>query len=404
MISRARISAALERAFRVHPAVALVGPRQAGKTTMARTLAAGGRAEIFDLEHPVDIRRLAAPLQVLAGLSGLVVIDEIQRRPDLFELLRVLIDRPRRKARFLVLGSASPQLIAGISESLAGRIGFVELEGFLLDEVGAGKRDRLWLRGGLPRAFLSSSDAASLDWREHYIRAVLERDIPQLGIGVPAEALRRFWTMVAHYHGQVWNAAEFARAIGASENTARRYLDILAGAFVVRVLHPWHENLKKRQVKAPKVYVRDTGLLHALLGVATRRELLGHPKVGASWEGLAVSHVAAAFRTRETYFWATHAGAELDLLVPVRAKRYGFECKFQDAPGMTRSMHAALSDLALDHLWVVYPGPSRYEIHRKVTAVPLSEVMGLATSLAQGRTPRARPVGSTRAARGGLWP
>jgi hypothetical protein len=381
VIPRARTLANLARAFRVHPAVALVGPRQSGKTTLARTLAAGRRSEIFDLEHPVDVRRLAAPLQALAGLSGLVVIDEIQRRPDLFELLRVLIDRPRPKARFLVLGSASPHLMARVSESLTGRIGFVELEGFLVDEVGAAKRDRVWLRGGLPRAFLASGDGASLDWRQDYIRTVLERDIPQLGIGVPAEALRRFWTMVAHYHGQVWNAAEFARAIGASENTARRYLDILAGAFVVRVLHPWHENLKKRQVKAPKLYVRDTGLLHALLGIASRRELLGHPKVGSSWEGLAISHVAAAFRTRETYFWATHAGAELDLFVPIRGKRYGFECKFQDAPGMTRSMHAALSDLSLDHLWVVYPGPSRYEIDRNVTAIPLSEVMALVTSL-----------------------
>ena len=283
-----------------------------------------------------------------------------------------------------MLGSASPHLVSGVSESLAGRIGFIELEGFLVDEVGPAKRDRLWLRGGLPRAFLAASEAASLAWREDYIRTLLERDIPQLGIGVPAEALRRFWTMVAHYHGRVWNAAEFARAIGASENTARRYLDILAGAFVVRVLRPWHQNLKKRQVKAPKVYVRDTGLLHALLGIATRRELLGHPKVGASWEGLAIGHVAAAFRTRETYFWATHAGAELDLFVPLRGRRYGFECKFQDAPGMTRSMHVALSDLSLDHLWVVYPGPSRYEIDRKVTAIPLTDVMTLAASLARG--------------------
>jgi hypothetical protein len=297
----------------------------------------------------------------------------------------VLIDRPRRTARFLVLGSASPGLVAGVSESLAGRVGFVDLEGFLIDEVGAAKRDRLWLRGGLPRAFLALSDAASFAWREDYIRAVVERDIPQLGIGVPAEALRRFWTMVAHYHGQVWNAAEFARAIGSSENTARRYLDILAGAFAVRVLRPWHENLKKRQVKAPKIYVRDSGLLHALLGIATRRELLGHPKVGASWEGLAVNHVAAAFGTREAYFWATHAGAELDLFVPFRGKRYGFECKFQDAPGMTRSMHAALSDLSLDHLWVIYPGHAEYPIDTNVTAVPLSTIVPLAADLVRGR-------------------
>lgn len=385
MIERARTTALIARAFRVHPAVALVGPRQSGKTTMARALAAGRRSEVFDLENPRDIRRLAAPLEALERLEGLVVIDEIQRRPDLFELLRVLIDRPRRKARFLVLGSASPDLMKGTSESLAGRIGFVDLEGFLLDEAGPERRDRLWLRGGLPRAFLASSDGASVAWRQDFIRTFLERDIPQLGIGVPAEALRRFWTMVAHYHGQVWNAAEFARSIGASENTARRYLDILAGSFVVRVLPPWHENLKKRQVKAPKIYVRDAGLLHALLGIASRRDLLGHPKAGASWEGFAVSHLVAAFRTREAYFWATHAGAELDLLIPFRGRRYGFECKFQDAPGMTRSMHAALSDLSLEHLWVIYPGPTRYEIHDRVTALPVADVMALPETLGSSR-------------------
>jgi uncharacterized protein len=381
MIPRDRPLASIGRAFRVHPAVALVGPRQSGKTTLARSFAAGHAAEIFDLEHPVDLRRLEAPLQVLESLSGLIVIDEIQRRPELFELLRVLIDRPRRRARFLVLGSASPALMAGVSESLAGRVGFVELGGLSLDEVGPAKRDRLWVRGGFPRAFLASSEDASLAWREAFVQTFLERDIPQLGIRVPAEALRRFWTMTAHYHGQIWNGAEFARSIGASENTARRYLDILSGAFVVMVLPPWHENLKKRQVKAPKVYVRDTGLLHALLGIVSKRELDGHPKVGASWEGLVVGHLASVFPTRSIYFWATHGGAELDLFLPWRGRRYGFECKYQDAPAMTRSMHAALSDLSLDHLWVVYPGPTEYKIHKKVTALPLSAVMGLAASL-----------------------
>jgi len=385
IIPRARVLGDIAAAFRIHPAVALVRPRQSGKTTLARALAAGRRSEIFDLEHPVDVRRLAAPLEALERVSGLVVIDEIQRRPDLFELLRVLIDRPRAKARFLVLGSASPALMKGVSESLAGRIGFVDLEGFLLDEVGSEQRDRLWLRGGLPRAFLASGEAASLAWREDFVRTFLERDIPQLGITVPAEALRRFWTMVAHYHGQVWNAADFARSIGAAENSARRYLDILAGSYAVRVLPPWHENLKKRQVKAPKVYVRDSGLLHALLGLSSRRDLLGHPKAGASWEGFAISHVVAAFRAREAYFWATHAGAELDLFLPWRGRRYGFECKFQDAPGMTRSMHAALSDLSLDHLWVVHPGSAQYEIHEKVTTMPVTAVMLLAASLARGR-------------------
>ena len=381
MITRSRAEADLSRAFRTHPAVALVGPRQCGKTTLARAFAVGHRSHIFDLEHPVDVRRLAAPLQVLEPLSGLIVIDEIQRRPDLFELLRVLIDRPRRRARFLVLGPASSALTTGVSESLAGRIGVVELGGLGLDDVGEARRDRLWLRGGFPRAFLASNDIVSLAWREDFIRTFLERDIPQLGIKVPAEALRRFWTMVAHSHGQVWNAAEFARSIGASENTARGYLDILAGSSVARVLPPWHENLKKRQVKAPKVYVRDSGLLHALLGIGSRHDLVGHPKVGASWEGLAADQIAATFPTREAYFWATHAGAELDLFIPFRGKRFGFECRFQDAPGMTRSMHAALSDLRLDHLWVVYPGRDRYDIDAKVTALPLSAVMPLVASL-----------------------
>lgn len=388
MIARVRALADIADAFRIHPVVALVGPRQSGKTTLARVLATGRRAEIFDLEHPVDRRRLAAPLQALERLSGLVVIDEIQRRPDLFELLRVLVDRPRRKARFLVLGSASPNLIKGASESLAGRVGFVDLEGFLLDEVGSEKQERLWLRGGLPRAYLAVGEAGSMNWRESFIRTFLERDIPQLGITVPSEALRRFWTMVAHYHGQVWNAAEFARSIGAAENTARRYLDILAGSYAARVLQPWHENLKKRQVKAPKVYVRDSGVLHALLGLTSRSDLLGHPKAGASWEGFAINHVVAAFRTREAYFWATHAGAELDVYLPWRGGRYGFECKFQDAPGMTRSMHVAMADLSLDHLWVVYPGSTQYEIHERVTALPLSAVLPLAASLARQRTAR----------------
>jgi predicted AAA+ superfamily ATPase len=330
------------------------------------------------LENPVDIQRLSAPMQALKDLSGLVIIDEVQRKPKLFELFRVLADRPGQNARFLLLGSASPHLIQGVSESLAGRIGFVDLAGFQIWEVGVQHRDRLWIRGGLPRAFLADSESGSIQWRENFIRTFLERDIPQLGITIAAETLRRFWTMVAHYHGQVWNAAEFARSLGTAENTARRYLDILTGAYMVRALPPWFENLKKRQVKAPKVYIRDSGLLHSLLQIPSLADLQGHPKIGASWEGYAIEHIISVFRTRDAYFWATHAGAELDLMVTIAGKRHGFELKYTDAPGRKRSMHIAIEDLGLEHLWVVYPGYQTYGLDDKITVIPLEEIAKLA--------------------------
>jgi predicted AAA+ superfamily ATPase len=368
----------IEASFQIHPVTALLGPRQCGKTTLAGFIAEQEPSTVFDLENPVDIQRLSAPMQALKDLSGLVIIDEIQRKPELFELLRVLVDRSGNNARFLLLGSASPHLVKGVSESLAGRIGFVDLAGFQLWEVGVQHRDRLWMRGGLPKAFLADSEAASIQWRESFIRTFLERDIPQLGITIAAETLRRFWTMVAHYHGQVWNAAEFARALGTTENTARRYLDILAGAYMVRVLPPWFENLKKRQIKAPKIYIRDSGLFHSLLQVSTLADLQGHPKVGASWEGFALEHIIHVFRTRDAYFWATHAGAELDLMVTIAGKRHGFECKYTDAPGRKRSMHIAIEDLGLEHLWVIYPGDQKYALDDKMTVIPLEEISRLA--------------------------
>ena len=380
MIPRPTALEQIAHTFQVHPIAALLGPRQCGKTTLARTIEEQEPCTYFDLENPVDIQRLSAPMRALEMLSGLVVIDEVQRRPDLFELLRVLVDRPQNPARFLILGSASPHLIKGVSESLAGRIGFIDLAGFNLLEVGNEQRDCLWIRGGFPRAFLAIDDTASREWREDFIRTFLERDIPQLGITIPAETLRRFWTMVAHYHGQVWNAAEFARSLGTSEVTARRYLDILAGAYMVRVLPPWFENLSKRQVKAPKIYIRDSGILHSLLQSYTLANLQGHPKVGASWEGFALEHVIGSFRTRDAYFWATHAGAELDLLVLAAGKRYGFEFKYADAPGRSRSMHIALQDLRLDHLWVVYPGQQEYALHDRITVVPLEAVPNMLNS------------------------
>lgn len=378
---RPTVIAQINRSLVIQPIVALLGPRQCGKTTVARMIAEQQPATFFDLENPVDVRRLSAPLTVLESLSGLVIIDEVQRRPDLFELVRVLVDRPHNPAHFLLLGSASPQLVRGVSESLAGRIGFVDLSGFDLTEVDTAERDRLWLRGGFPRSFLADDDAASMTWRQGFIRTFLERDIPQLGITIPAETLRRFWMMVAHYHGQVWNAAEFARSLGASEVTARRYLDILSGAYMVRVLPPWFENVGKRQVKSPKVYIRDSGLLHGLLQLGELSDVQSHPKLGASWEGFAIEQIIRLLDTRDAYFWATHGGAELDLVVHVGGKRHGFELKYADAPGTSRSMQVAVHDLALTHLWIIYPGRHEYVLDEKITALPLDALPRLATAL-----------------------
>jgi predicted AAA+ superfamily ATPase len=381
MIPRPKPIRQIEASFQMHPVTALLGPRQCGKTTLARLIAEQEPSTFFDLENPVDIQRLSAPMQALKDLSGLIIIDEVQRKPELFELLRVLVDRSSQNTRFLLLGSASPHLVKGVSESLAGRIGFVDLGGFQLWEVGDQHRDQLWIRGGLPKAFLADSESDSIQWRESFIRTFLERDIPQLGITIAAETLRRFWTMVAHYHGQVWNAAEFARALSTAENTARRYLDILSGAYMVRALPPWFENVKKRQVKAPKIYIRDSGLFHSLLQVSTLADLQGHPKIGASWEGFALEHVIHVFQTRDAYFWATHAGAELDLMLTIAGKRYGFEFKYTDAPGRNRSMHIALEDLGLEHLWVIYPGDQKYALDNKITAIPLQVIFQLAETM-----------------------
>jgi len=342
---------------------------------------AGTGATYFDLESSVDKRKLETPEQTLGPLEGLVVIDEAQRMPEIFPPIRVLLDRAERSTQFLLTGSASPSLIRNLSESLAGRIGVVDLSGFDLRETGGDHLRPLWIRGGFPRSYLAPDSTASNDWRSSFVRTFLERDLPQLGISIPATTLRRFWTMIAHYHGHLWNAAEFARSLGVDEKTARRYLDILAGAFMVRVLAPWFENIKKRQVKAPKIYIRDSGLLHTLLGLSTHDELLGHPKLGASWEGFVIEQVISALQTRDAYYWATQSGAELDLLVHVRGKRHGFEIKYADAPGTTKSMHVALQDLGLEHLWVVYPGTVRYQIHERITVVPASEIPVLAESL-----------------------
>jgi len=354
------------------PIVAIIGARQTGKTTLAGKYAAGRRdVTHLDLEDPRVVARLANPALTLEPLKGLVILDEIQRMPELFPLLRVLADRPDRPATFLILGSASPQLVRGVSESLAGRVGFIELGGFDLGEVGLSALGTLWIRGGFPPSFLAGTERQSLEWRNDFISTFLQRDIPQLGINIPAPALRRFWTMVAHFHGQVWNAAELARSLGSSEPTARRYLDILTSAFMVRQLQPWHENITKRQVKSPKVYLRDSGLLHALLMVETHDDLAGHPKVGASWEGYALQQVLRANSIDDPYFWATHAGAELDLFFQRRGKRYGVEFKYTDTPKVTKSMRTALSSLDLERLFVVCPAVEGHVLHEQIDVCPL---------------------------------
>lgn len=372
MIPREVDRTVLKKLVKQFPVTAILGPRQCGKTTLARELAAD---HVFDLESPRDLAFLAEPQLALESLSGLVVIDEIQRLPDLFPLLRYLVDR-RKDLRFLILGSASRDLIRQSSESLAGRIGLLELGGLRLDDVGAGRWRDLWMRGGLPPAFTAEDDEASQLWREQYITTFLERDIPQLGITIPSATLRRFWSMVAHYHGQVLNQSELARAFGMSDMTVRRYLDILEGTFMVRLLRPWHVNLGKRLVKRPKLYLRDTGLFHALLSIRSARDLAAHNRLGASWEGFALEAAVRAIgkRNEELSFWATHSGAEVDLLWQEHGQSWAIEVKYSDAPRITPSMTSALCDLELAHLWVVYPGDRKYPLSPRITALPIFQV------------------------------
>ncbi|MGH9379436.1 MAG: ATP-binding protein [Thermoanaerobaculia bacterium] len=373
MLERSRHLTELEALLRQYPVVALLGARQVGKTTLAAQVAQrfDGPVTRFDLERPRDLGLLEDAELTLDPLRGLVVLDEVQHRPDLFPLLRVLADRPQRPARFLVLGSASPELLRQGSESLAGRIAFHELRGFSLGEVGPEHLDRLWLRGGFPLSYLAPSHATSFRWRQDFLRAFLERTLPEFGVQTPAPTMRRFWTMLAHYHAQTWNGAELARALGVSQPTVRRYLDLLTAAFVVRQLPPWHENLSKRQVKSPKVYIADAGLLHGLLDLELREQLSRHPKVGASWEGFVMEEIIGRLRARpeQCYFWATHTGAELDLLVYSRGRRFGFEFKRTVAPRLTPSMRIAMEDLRLDHLDVLHAGDHTFPMAQNIRAV-----------------------------------
>ena len=362
-----------------HPVVGIVGARQVGKTTLASLVAKGSAmpSVFFDLEDPEDLARLSDPMLALKSLEGLVVLDEVQRRPDLFPVLRVLVDRPGAASRFLVLGSASPELLRQSSETLAGRIIYHHLHGLSLAEVAADHQTALWRRGGFPRSFLASTDSESMEWRRGFIQTFVERDLPQLGITVGSTTMRRFWTMLSHYHGQVWNASEFARSFGVADTTIRRYLDILTSALVVRQLQPWHENVGKRQVKSPKAFIADSGILHGLLNLPSQEDIESHPKSGASWEGFIIEQVVRHLRAEpdECFFWATHAGAELDLLIVRGSDRRGFEIKRSTAPSVTPSMRSALVDLKLPTLDVIHAGDHTFELGERIRAVSAARLL-----------------------------
>ncbi|MBI5408868.1 MAG: ATP-binding protein [Nitrospirae bacterium] len=375
MVKRDYYIKRLSKAVKRSSITAILGPRQCGKTTLARIFTKGRKAYHFDLESQPDRFRLQNAELVLGSLSGIVVIDEIQAMPELFAVLRVLVDKPGCRARFLILGSASPHIVRNVSETLAGRVEFIELAGFDITETGDRSLDKLWSRGCFPRSFLAKSDDDSMAWRDGFIKTFLERDIPQLGITIPSSAMRRFWMMLAHYHGQIWNASEIGRSMGLSDKTVRSYLDILTGTFMIRQLQPWHENIGKRQIKSPKVYFRDTGLLHNLLGLGNMHSLLAYPRAGASWEGFIIEQALRIMRPAEAFFWGTHVGNEIDLFFihKLTGKRYGFEIKFAEAPKVTKSMYTALEDLGLEHMWVIYPGKHTYPVHEKITVMPVYE-------------------------------
>jgi predicted AAA+ superfamily ATPase len=381
MIDRPELVRRIKSGLKDSPVTLLLGPRQCGKTTVARQLTARRGGSYYDLENPRDSARLGQPQTVLEAARGLVVLDEFHQRPDLLPLLRVLADREPLPCRFLLLGSASPDLMKRSSETLAGRVHFVDMNGFTLAEGGVERQTQLWVRGGFPKSFLAGDESRSVKWREDFIQTFLQRDIPMLGIQVPPATLHRFWTMLAHHHGQIWNGSEIGASLGVSYHTARRYLDALCGAYVVRQLQPWFENLGKRVVKSPKVYVRDTGLLHALMGIPDLTALQGHPKLGASFEGFVIEQILSWAGERNAYFWATHSRAELDLMVLTRGKRWGFEVKYQDAPTITKSMRIAIEDLKLERLWVVYPGRQGYTMDDRIECVPLAELSRIRRTL-----------------------
>jgi len=372
MVERNQDVQAVAKLIELFPVTTILGPRQCGKTTLARSFKAD---HLFDLENPRDAARLDQPQLALENLAGLIVIDEIQRMPDIFPLLRFLVDRDDHQ-KYLILGSASRDLIQQSSETLAGRIAYYQLGGFRLSDVGSKYMNALWLRGGLPRSFLSETDEESLIWRRQYISTFLERDIPQLGITIPARTLRRFWTMLSHYHGQILNYSELGRSFGVSDMTVRRYCEILEGAFMIRLLQPWAVNIGKRIVRRPKLFMRDSGLYHALMSVETEVQLQSTPKLGASWEGFALESICRVLNReeQELYFWRTHSGSELDLLWQWGGLNWGVEFKYQDAPRLTRSMKAAMEELELAGLWVIYPGRTSYRLAEKILVLPLCDI------------------------------
>jgi predicted AAA+ superfamily ATPase len=379
VIHRSNEVAKVKDLLKRHPVVGIVGARQVGKTTLARfiTETYTEPAHFFDLENPEDLARLSEPMLALKNLKGLIILDEIQRKPDLFPILRVLVDRNDNSGRFLVLGSASPALLKQSSETLAGRIIYHTLGGFTATEINSDDWNKLWLRGGFPRSFLAGTDEESMEWRHAFIQTFVERDIPQLGITIASNALRRFWVMLAHYHGQIWHSSEFARSFGVADTTVRRYLDVLSSALVVRQLQPWYENLKKRQVKSPKPYIIDSGLLHGLLNLSTERDVESHPKLGASWEGFIIEQLIRhlGMGHSDCYYWATHAGAELDLLTVRGSRRKGFEIKRTTAPAVTPSMRSALKDLRLSSLDVIHAGEHTFMLNDKIRAVSFSQFL-----------------------------
>ncbi len=368
----------IEQHFQIHKVCALLGPRQCGKTTLSQQFAnlkGIPRINIFDLENPLDLERLKEPMLALGDLRGFVIIDEIQYKPNLFSILRVLADK--KDTKFLVLGSASRDLIKQSSESLAGRIGYIEMTPFALSEVS--ETSKLWLRGGFPLSYLANDDELSFLWRQNYITTFLERDIPNLGFSIPAIQLRKFWLMICHYHGGIFNASELGKSLSISYHTAKNYLDILEGTFMIRVLRPWYENLKKRQVKTPKIYFRDSGIYHSLLGLNNKESLVISPKIGASWEGFALEQIIRYYNAEpeECYFWSSHNIAEIDLLIFKNGKRIGFEIKYTDTPKITQSMKISLEDLKLDQIKVIFPGNINFRLSEKIEAVGFETLLKL---------------------------
>lgn len=356
----------ISESFQITPICALLGPRQCGKTTLAHEYAKNlnGKFFLFDLEDPLDLAKLDNPKLALEPLDGLIVIDEIQRRPELFPILRVMVDKYNKE--FLILGSASSELIRQSSESLAGRINYIEMTPLSMEE--ASDVSKLWNRGGFPRSYLAENDMLSNEWRKSYIRTYLEKDIKNLGFDVSSQTMRRLWNMLAHYHGQILNASELGRSINVSYKTIDRYIDILSGTFMIRRLSPWFENIGKRQIKSPKIYFRDSGLLHAILGIENTEQLQMHPKLGSSWEGFALEEVIRKLNIdyNDCYFWATQGGAELDLLVIKNGKKLGFEIKYTDSPKITKSMHSAIDDLKLDQMTIIIPGKDKFKLSEYV--------------------------------------